>query len=353
MGISNIHLRLEDQQESAIAGDESYQESSRAHHNSDSREPPQPSGGQSVITDKICIGVTLKELTLRTTDSTANAAAEDTRGEHGEFEPMDSSSDSEEEEDQSTSGIEASKHDQLGKWTSGSDIQAPSEDEAGLVTKKVASQGAGSFFFDRTVKENRGVPLLREFSIKGFAIYIDSGLETQLISFPSSKSAKPPSIREFGEEGIIEGSSRAPLPDKEVEASKRDPAMTSEELDKAMQELHKQLFEVALDPRPCLSPEEAGAADRSSRAGDGSSDPEKPAVVANFIIKPQSVYGRIVQQTADFELPDVQPNSGHGGQSKKPKQKSARKAAGSMGTEASGKTTTNVPTKSSPTTSAP
>jgi hypothetical protein len=103
---------------------------------------------------------------------------------------MSSSSDSAEEDNPSGDGMEASKLDQRERQASGSDTLTPAEDKAGLVIKKAASQGTSSFFFDRTVKENRGVPLLREFSIKGFAIYIDSGLETQLISFPSAQSVK-------------------------------------------------------------------------------------------------------------------------------------------------------------------
>ena len=199
----------------------------------------------------------------------------------------------------------------------------------------MASPVAGSFFFDRTVKENRGVPLLREFSIKGFAIYIDSGPETRLISFPSSRSTKSLAICDPGEGGSIEASSHAPLPGKEATASKRDPALTPEELDKAMQEIHKRIFEAALDPRPGLSPEEAGALGQGSRAGGGTSDSEERAAFASFIIKPQSVYGRMVQQTLDLELPSAQPDSGYQGRSKKPKQKPAKKATVSMGAEAS------------------
>jgi hypothetical protein len=39
-----------------------------------------------------------------------------------------------------------------------------------------------STFFDRNLKENLGLPILKEFSIKGFAIYIDSGPRARLIS---------------------------------------------------------------------------------------------------------------------------------------------------------------------------
>lgn len=96
MGISNIHVRLEDQQEKVVAEDKCDQESNRAQQSSGLREPSQPNGRQSIITDKVCIGLTLKELTLRTNDFTANAAAEGAGEGNEEFESMDSSSDSEE-----------------------------------------------------------------------------------------------------------------------------------------------------------------------------------------------------------------------------------------------------------------
>ena len=188
MGISNIHLRLEDQQESVITEHKSYEDGSRAYEDSDLREPPQPRSGESIIADKVCIGVTLKELTLRTTDSTVDAAAEGAGEETGRFDSISSSSDSAEEDNPTIDGTEASKLDQRERQASGSDILTATEDKAGLVIKKAASQGTSSFFFDRTVKENRGVPLLREFSIKGFAIYINSGPETHLISFSSAQS---------------------------------------------------------------------------------------------------------------------------------------------------------------------
>jgi hypothetical protein len=154
-------------------------------------------------------------------------------------------------------------------------------------------------------------------------------------------------------QGRVEASSRAPLADEKAKASRRDPGLTPGELDKAMQELHKQLFEVALDQTPSPSPEAARAGGSSSKATDGTNEPQKPPVVASFIIKPQSVYGRMVQQTLDFELPDAEPSSSQRGKNKKQKRKSAKKAEGSTGTEASGKTTTAKRTKSSPTPPAP
>ena len=40
------------------------------------------------------------------------------------------------------------------------------------------------YFFDSTLKENRGTALHKRMSIEGFAIYIDSGPDTMLLSYP-------------------------------------------------------------------------------------------------------------------------------------------------------------------------
>ena len=152
--------------------------------------------------EKLCIGITLQELNLRTRDY--NTSAPELGREAGDedvmaLESLESSSDSEQQESQGhqeAASLETPAEGQLERdgvknpptSTSASEPTA-SETKAATASKKAASQASGAFFFDRTGKEHRGVPLLREFSIKGFAIYIDSGPNTRLISFPSGAAS--------------------------------------------------------------------------------------------------------------------------------------------------------------------
>lgn len=67
-------------------------------------------------------------------------------------------------------------------------VESPRKDEKDVkkspvklpAKKKVNNEK--QFFFDRTSKEHSGMPLYKEFKIKGYAIYLDSGPDIQLLS---------------------------------------------------------------------------------------------------------------------------------------------------------------------------
>lgn len=202
VGISNIHVRLEDQQEKLIEEYTMNDTTAGKQEASSSGIGLQRHRGRKSVLEKLCIGITLQELNLRTRDY--NASAPELSREAGDedimaLESLESSSDSEQQESQGNleaNSPETPAEGQLERdgannqptSASASELTA-GETKAATLSKKAASQASAAFFFDRTGKEHRGVPLLREFSIKGFAIYIDSGPNTRLISFPSGTAS--------------------------------------------------------------------------------------------------------------------------------------------------------------------
>ena len=100
----------------------------------------------------MCIGLTLRKLDFRTVEIIK---------ETNEFDALHSSS-----EDEKTSTDASTNYSQ----------SQQSENEG---TKK-------NYFFDRTLHENIGKPLHKEFSVEGFAIYIESGPQTRLLCFNDS-----------------------------------------------------------------------------------------------------------------------------------------------------------------------
>ena len=55
------------------------------------------------------------------------------------------------------------------------------------VNSEIPANASKNYFFDRTLKENMGKPLHKEFSIEGFAIYIESGPQTRMVCFSDSE----------------------------------------------------------------------------------------------------------------------------------------------------------------------
>jgi len=251
------------------------------------------------VLEKLCIGITLQELNLRTRDY--NASTPELGREAGDedvmaLESLESSSDSEQQESQGNleaTSLETPAEGQLERdgannlpTSASASEPTAGETKAATASKKAASQASGAFFFDRTGKEHRQVPLLREFSIKGFAIYIDSGPSTRLISFPSgTASIQNQSEGAHGVERIETAAgerldSQGPGP-----GSKPVENLTPEQLDEAMQELHKHVFEQAADPATATSQGRTKTGDPASSINDENASEAAPAC-ANFVIKP-------------------------------------------------------------------
>lgn len=149
---------------------------------------PDSGGLSSSRVERMCIGITLQELSGRTTEAKAQTAVNNAS--LREAEQLDSEGEEgTDHESQETLGRASSAHGEPQQETlpdeaipqASEPVQQPEKGS----TKKTASASADkAFFFDRTTREHRGAPLLREFSVKGFAVYIDSGTRTRLISFP-------------------------------------------------------------------------------------------------------------------------------------------------------------------------
>ena len=143
----------------------------------------------------MCIGVTLKSLDLRTSDySRPELEAGASIFENRDCADMFSSDD--EDADPESELLETQPDVVQRLPTEGQDpglLEVPATEalEGRAPKMSLPSSRGGSKqsliprtnFFDRTLKENRGVPLVKEFSLSGLAVYIDSGPETVLISF--------------------------------------------------------------------------------------------------------------------------------------------------------------------------
>jgi hypothetical protein len=131
----------------------------------DQYERSAKNGNKGGFMDKMCIGITLQSLDLRTCEAidlnTVNKIGQ---------------------------GYYTSDEDQ-------EEVKSPAKPKSKLEsakteTKKESSKKEKNVFFDRTAKENRGVPLFREFRLKGFAVYIDSGSDVRLLSFLEPEAKK-------------------------------------------------------------------------------------------------------------------------------------------------------------------
>ena len=168
VAVTNVHVRLEDQQERPETG---------------GGQGPEPA--RRTVLEKMCIGVTLRELTLRTTESSrlgqSGVRGPLLGGELGEpacaSDEEESDADSEEARSQAQAeAVPASEQrvptEQAERAGEGANAEAKASSRGALpakgrvpTAKKAGASASKAAFFDRTAKENRGAPLLKEFSV--------------------------------------------------------------------------------------------------------------------------------------------------------------------------------------------